>query len=99
MYEKESSVPNIGKGLFAKTNIKKGSIIVEFKGKLRKPNEHSLIKDGRSNIYFEDDYVLECPENDLASYANDAINFTRKRRKLMETLRKKRTIIQKVSWF
>jgi hypothetical protein len=84
VYTKDSIIPGIGKGLFASVNIKKGSIIVEFKGKLRKPNEK--LNDSRSNIYFHDEYVLECPTNDLASFANDAINFTRSRRKLMETL-------------
>ena len=58
VYAKESTEPSMGKGLFAKSNIKKGSIIVEFKGKLRKPNDN--ITNQRSNIYFEDEYVLEC---------------------------------------
>ncbi len=84
VHSQDSTIPSIGKGLFASTNIKKGSIIVEFKGKLRRPGEN--INSSRSNIYFHDEYILECPPTDLASFANDAINFTRSRRKLMETL-------------
>ena len=85
VYAKESLVPNIGKGLFAQVNIKKGSIIAEFKGKLRSPGEKC--SSPRSNIYFNDEYVLECPANDLASFANDAINFVKQRRCLMQSLK------------
>nr|AEX63269.1 hypothetical protein mv_R1067 [Moumouvirus Monve] len=35
VYIKESTIPNSGKGLFAKTNIKINSVVGEFKGKLR----------------------------------------------------------------
>ena len=84
VYSKDSTIPAFGKGLFAQTNITKGSIIVEFKGKLRHPDEQTT--SSRSNIYFNDEYVLECPQNDLASFANDAINFTGTRRKLMKSL-------------
>ena len=82
---KESTIPGLGKGLFALSKIKSRSIIVEFKGKLLKPG--SKAKGARSNIYFCDEYMLECPSNDLASFANDAINFTRERRYLMPALR------------
>ena len=75
---------NIGKGLFALCNIAKGSIIAEYKGKLLKPEDPGT--SSRSNIYFNDEYILECPESDIASYANDPILFTRKNRKLMEAL-------------
>ena len=53
VYAKESNVPNIGKGLFSNTNIKKGSIIAEFKGKVKNPGEN--LSSSRSNIYFDDD--------------------------------------------
>lgn len=85
VFVKDSNVHGIGKGLFANTNIKKGSIIIEYKGKLRNHGEN--ITSTRSNIYFNDEYVLECPSTDLASFANDAINFTKKRRQLMKSLR------------
>ena len=84
-YSKNSNIPSIGKGLFAITNIKKGSIIAEFKGKLKKPGEN--LNSSRSNIYFNDEYILECPPNDMASFANDVINFTKKRRHLMKSLK------------
>lgn len=84
LYIKDSTIPNIGKGLFTKTNIKTGSIIVEFMGILRKPNEPVL--NSRSNIYFIDDYVLECLDTDMASFSNDAINFNEKSRYLIKTL-------------
>jgi SET domain-containing protein len=85
VYVKESNVPTIGNGLFANTNIKKGSIIAEFKGKLRKPGEN--LRGWRSNIYFEDEYILECPDTDLASFANDAINFTKEHRQILKALK------------
>jgi hypothetical protein len=84
-YSKKSSVPSFGKGLFAQVDINKGSIIVEFRGKLRRP--HDKVSSSRSNIYFNDGHKLECPPTDLASFANDAINFTGNRRKLMECLK------------
>ena len=92
-YVKESTVPGIGKGLFAIKDIKKDSIIAEFKGRLRKPGD--VIKSTRSNIYFEDEYILECPDNDLASYANDAINFPKERRQLLKTLNKAEPLYKK----
>ena len=85
VYVKESAIPNIGKGLFAKINIQRGSIIAEFKGKLKTTKDN--LASSRSNIYFHDECVLECPPTDLASYANDAVNFTGNRRKLMESLK------------
>ena len=58
VYIKESIIPRIGNGLFAKQNINKGSIIGEFKGKLRKPCEkiisnHSLSIDEFRIITFD----------------------------------------------
>lgn len=93
VYSKNSVIPNIGKGLFAKIKINKGSIITEFKGKLRKPGEHA--SSSRSNIYFNDECFLECPETDLASFANDPINFTKDRRKLMKALRSTKPFYRK----
>lgn len=84
-YVKESSIKDYGKGLFAKIPIKRGSIVAEFKGKLLKPGTSPT--SNRTNIYFVDEYILECPHNDLASFANDAINFPRERRHLMANLK------------
>ncbi|BCS82791.1 SET domain protein [Cotonvirus japonicus] len=85
VYAKTSTIPEIGLGLFAKKLIKTGSIISEYRGQLR--NTFTDIENNRSVIYFNDDTFLECFDNDLASYANDAINFTGKRRKIMDDLR------------
>lgn len=81
----QSTIPGIGNGLFAIVPIEKGSIIAEFKGKLRNPGE-KLTSD-RSNIYFNDEHILECNPSDLASFANDAIKFPETRRQLMTSLR------------
>src|SRR3990172_2720152 len=82
---KQSTVESFGKGLFAKIFIKKGSIIDEYKGRLRKPNQK--VTSNRSNICFCDNYVMECYKNNLASFANDAIDFPADRRQLMATLK------------
>jgi SET domain-containing protein len=82
---KNSTIPNIGKGLFAKKNIKCGEIIVKYTGIVKKPGQKS--SSNRSNIMFLDGYHLDCPESCRASFANDPIKFTHKRRKLMESLK------------
>ena len=82
---KSSTIPNIGKGLFAKKNINSSEIIVEYVGILKKPGQKS--KSGRSNIMFLDGYHLDCPESCRASFANDPIKFTQERRKLIESLK------------
>lgn len=82
---KASSIPDSGKGLFALKNFKKGQIILQFTGKLHKMGEHC--NNGRSNIYFNDGFYLQCYSNDKASFANDPIKFELKRRKLMESLK------------
>jgi uncharacterized protein len=86
IYVSESTIPNIGKGLFAKTPIKKNSIIVEFKGKLIKPTDN--VTSNRSLIRFSDGSFLECGPSDLASFTNDPIQFPTARRKLYEALEK-----------
>lgn len=85
VYSKNSNIPNSGKGLFAKKYIKKGETIVEYTGSLKKLSAKT--NSNRSLIYFEDGFILECPNDDLASFANDAINFNRQRRKLMAALK------------
>jgi hypothetical protein len=79
-----SLIPGIGKGLFALVDIKKESIIAYFKGQLRK--DSSECKTQRSNIFFHDNSVLECSDDCVASYANDAINFSTTRRQLVHAL-------------
>lgn len=84
VYSKESTMPNIGKGLFAKIDIKKGSIICEYIGRLKNMSE---VVNRRSTVFFNDNMALECPPNDLASFANDCIKFPDQHRKLMECLK------------
>jgi len=80
----KSTIPNAGQGLFATVDIPPKSIIAEFKGRVRKPDED--VKENRSLIRFADGYFLECPDTDLASFVNDPISFPTARRKLYETL-------------
>lgn len=84
VYIKNSSIPAYGKGLFANIHIKKGSIIAEFKGKLLSPGESPT--DNRSNVYFNDEYIIQCHPKNPASFANDAINFNRERRHMIKAL-------------
>ena len=83
VYKDVSSIPNSGYGLFAKEPIKKGSIIVEFKGVLKDEFEKT---NSRSTIRFNDGKNLDCYPNCLASFSNDAIDFTFQRRKLLKSL-------------
>jgi len=89
---RQSTIPNIGMGLFANTNISSGSIIVEFNGKIRKPGED--VSGNRSLIRFADDFFLECPDTDLGSFVNDPIDFPTTRRKLYESLEMKTSFYQ-----
>ncbi len=42
VYKSASIIPNSGYGLFAKKPIKKGEIIVEFKGKLKYDSDETV---------------------------------------------------------
>lgn len=86
MFTKISTIKDGGNGLFTKDQIKKGAVIAEFRGELVAPN---VKKQGnnRSIVYFNDGYRLYCDEDDLASFANDCVEFPTVRRKLMKTLR------------
>jgi len=86
VYEAESIIPNIGKGLFAARDIAKDEVIAEYLGELLQPDQE--LRSERSNIYFKDGTVLCCHDNDLASFANDCINSPTQPRKLIGSLRK-----------
>lgn len=86
MYVDKSTIPNAGLGLFASSIITKNSIIAEFTGKIYTNNADINIYDTRSNIMFNDGYIMVCCDMDLASYANDAIIFPENRRCLMKAL-------------
>ena len=84
-YIKTSSIPNAGNGLYANIPIKKGDRILRLKGVVRKPGQRC--KSSRSNIYFNDGYILECSPTDQASFANDPINIPDRRRRLIKALK------------
>lgn len=83
-YSKQSTVTSYGQGLFAITDIKKGTLIDEFKGKYRKTGTPT---NSRSTVIFADDTFIECNANNLASFANDGINYPTERRPLLSTLK------------
>jgi len=77
----------IGNGLFASRKIKKGTTIAEYEGKLIKSYLEDAHEQSKSNILFDDGTALICYQNNMASYANDPINFDfNTRRKLMKNL-------------
>lgn len=84
-YINESSVRK-QKGLFANRKIKKGSVIIEFKGKVVKSSDYYEGNGDRKKIQFDDGHVLICNENCMAIHCNDAINFNVDRRKLVKSL-------------
>jgi SET domain-containing protein len=72
---KRSSIPGSGKGLFTKKFIPKGTIIVEYKGKITtwKEVEHNNGSNGYI-YYVSRNYVIDARTyvKSLARYANDA---------------------------
>lgn len=77
---KKSSLPNSGKGLFTKVEIKKGTRIVEYKGK---KTIWSKVKDddGKNGyiFYITRNCVIDAwpTTQHLGRYANDARGYTR----------------------
>ena len=84
VYKDTSKISSLDNGLFAKRHIKAGEKYAEFVGKLYEPNQNTA--NNRSTIRFSDGYLLSCGLDDLASFANDCINFPLERRKLLSTL-------------
>lgn len=72
---KKSTLPNAGKGLFAKTMIPKGTRIVEYKGKITTWKEVDD-NDGKNGYiyYVRRNHVIDASRypSALARYANDA---------------------------
>ncbi|AYV81006.1 MAG: SET domain protein [Harvfovirus sp.] len=85
VYVKESGIPKVGVGLFASKEIKAGEIICEYKGKIIHPKTKNN-KKTRVVIPFSQGYKLHCFDDDIASYANDCVDFPKAPRKLMENL-------------
>ncbi len=79
---KESTLPNAGKGLFAKDFIPKGSLIVEYKGKITNWKEVDD-KDGNNGYiyYVKKHHVIDASRHRgaLARYANDAKGLQREK--------------------
>lgn len=80
LYVKKSTLPNAGKGLFTRVPIPKGTLIVEYKGKITTWKE---VKDddGKNGyiFYVKRYHVIDAypTKKPLARYANDARGLTR----------------------
>ncbi|MEP7142894.1 MAG: SET domain-containing protein-lysine N-methyltransferase [Ferruginibacter sp.] len=80
LFIKESTLPGSGKGLFTKDFIRKGTRIIEYKGKITTWKDVDHQNGTNSYIYFvTKHHVIDgLPyEKELARYANDARGFTR----------------------
>jgi SET domain-containing protein len=86
VYAGDSTISNVGKGLFAARDLLQDELIVEYLGELLSPDEQP--RNSRSNLYFDDGYTLCCHDDDLASFANDCINPPVESRKIIKSLRK-----------
>lgn len=75
LYVKKSKLPNAGKGLFTKAYIPKGSLIIEYKGKIT-TWENAYHDDGKNAYiyYINKNHVIDAKGDKgmLARYANDA---------------------------
>ncbi len=72
---KQSTLPDAGKGLFARTFIPKGARIVEYKGKITTWKEVDNLDGNNGYIYYvKRDHVIDASRHKkaLARYANDA---------------------------
>lgn len=76
---KPSTIPGSGLGLFTKILIPKGTLIIEYKGKITTWKE---VKDDWDNVYLytvNSNHVIDASEQkkSLARYVNDAKGLTR----------------------
>jgi hypothetical protein len=78
---KKSLIPGAGKGLFTKTDIKKGTRIVEYKGQVVTWKEVEKMADDRNGyvFFFTNKYCVDAwkTKKSVAQYANDAKGITR----------------------
>ena len=75
---KKSQLPGAGKGLYTTVFIPKGTLIVEYKGRIT--NWKEVDHDNNGNIYYvKRDHVIDARpyKKALARYANDASGLTR----------------------
>lgn len=76
---KTSTLPGAGKGLFTKVDIPKGTIIIEYKGRV---TTWDKVKDNAHNAYIyyiSSRHVIDAEPfpKEIARYANDARGLTR----------------------
>lgn len=80
LFVKKSEMPGAGKGLFTKIPIKKGTRIVEYKGRLQ-PWREVKAQDGHNGylMYINRNAVINAlpAVKTLGRYANDALGLTR----------------------
>lgn len=80
LFVKKSGLPGAGKGLFTKIPIKKGTRIVEYKGRLQSWKEVKA-QDGHNGylMYINRNAVINAlpAVKTLGRYANDAMGLTR----------------------
>jgi hypothetical protein len=80
LFVKKSTIPNSGKGLFTKVAIPKGSLIVEYKGKISAWKDVKDMDGKNGYIFYVKRYhVIDAlpTKQHLARYANDAKGLTR----------------------
>lgn len=81
LYVKDSTLPGVGKGLFTKKFIPKGTRVVEYKGEVLTWKEVGKMADDRNGyvFYFTAKYVLDAwnYKKAHARYINDAKGITR----------------------
>jgi len=82
LYVRKSSLPSGGKGLFTRKKIRKGSRIIEYKGRLTSWKEASHRNGANGYIfYINRKHVLDAATypKALGRYANDARGLSRKK--------------------
>ena len=82
LFVKKSGLPNAGKGLFTKKFIPKGSLIVEYKGRITTWKEADHHDGANGYLFFlKRNLVIDAYpfKKALARYANDAKGLNRKK--------------------
>lgn len=79
LYVAESTIPNIGKGLFTRVDIEKGTLIIEYTGEVTNWEEVRYDPSNAYIYYVNDNYVINAKHRPelIARYANDAYGLTR----------------------
>lgn len=81
LFVKKSTIPGAGKGLFTKVDIKKGTRIIEYRGKVVTWKEVEKMADDRNGyvFFFNSKYCIDAWKTNkgVAHYANDAMGITR----------------------